>query len=388
MTRSSSFGPKEADVKERLLVAFVDALGPRQVLELAPPGLTTLPHQRALSGYLGYSSGALASILTGSAPNVHGRMCLFSSHGGRGSLAPLRWLGLLPRLVHERSALRRRVAKVFALASGLDGYFALHRVPPDAFRWLEVEERDDLFQTDRVGGATTFLSRARSAGVEVFASPWQLEEDARWQHTFESVRHRPAELTFVYASSLDGALHHAGNDSASGRAALRTIADRIDRTRELLARDGSKVTTLVVGDHGMADVEHAVDPRAPVARLAGVRVFVDSTLLRLWGPNSAVAEARRVLEGALPGLTFLDREALAREQLPVEGSPYGDAIGVLPEGHLFSPSFVGGRVRGMHGYHPSGGSAEAALLADFAIPTHVRSISDVASIVDAQLGLS
>jgi hypothetical protein len=375
-------------VKERLLVAFVDALGPRQVMELAPPGLTTLPHQRALAGYLGYSSGALASILTGAAPSVHGRMCLFSSHGGHGSLAPLRWLGLLPRVLHERSALRRRVAKVFAMASGLNGYFALHRVPPDAFQWLEVEERDDLFQTERVGRATTFLSRARAAGVEVFASPWQLEEDARWHHTFESIRRRPAELTFVYASALDGALHHAGNESASARGALRTISDRIDRARDLLSRDGSKVTTLVVGDHGMADVEHVVDPRSLVSRLAGVRVFVDSTLLRLWGSDGALAEARCVLEGALPHLTFLAREALAREQLPVEGSPYGDAIGVLPEGHLFSPSFVGGRVRGMHGYHPSGSSAEAALLADFAIPPGVRSISDVASLVDAQLGLS
>jgi len=337
---------------------------------------------------LGYSSGALASILTGAAPNVHGRMCLFSSHGGRGSLAPLRWLGLLPKLLHERSALRRRVAKIFALASGLDGYFALHRVPPEAFRWLEVEERDDLFATERVGQATTFLSRARSAGVEVFASPWQLAEDARWQHTFESVRRRPAELTFVYASALDGALHHAGNESESARNALRTISERIDRTRELLARGGNKVTTLVVGDHGMADVQHVVDPRPLVARLAGVRVFVDSTLLRLWGPEGAIAEARRVLHGALPELTFLDREALAREQLPVAGSPYGDAIGVLPEGQLFSPSFVGGKVRGMHGYHPSGSSADAALLADFPIPAQVRSISDVASLVDAQLGLS
>lgn len=375
-------------MKERLLVAFVDALGPRQVRELAPPGLTTLPHQRALAGYLGYSSGALASILTGSAPNVHGRMCLFSSHGGRGSLAPLRWLGLLPRILHERSALRRRVAKIFALASGLDGYFALHRVPPDAFRWLEVEERADLFTTDRVGQATTFLSRARSAGVEVFASPWQLEEESRWHHTFESIRRKPAELTFVYASALDGALHHGGNESALARSALRTISDRIERAHELLARGDAKVTTLVVGDHGMADVEHVVDPRSIVARLAGLRVFVDSTLLRLWGSSGAIAEARRVLQGALPQLTFLDREALERERLPVAGSPYGDAIGVLPEGQLFSPSFVGGRVRGMHGYHPSGSSAEAALLADFAIPTEVQSISDVASLVDAQLGLS
>ena len=126
----------------RVNVLFVDALGP-SMLERFGERLSLAPHRRALRGVLGYSSGALATILTGAPPSRHGRMCLFSRRGADepSLLSPLRALGLLPRLVHERARLRRWLAKAFAASHGLDGYFALHRVPPSSFAWLDVPER-------------------------------------------------------------------------------------------------------------------------------------------------------------------------------------------------------------------------------------------------------
>src|SRR6185436_9386184 len=108
---------------------------------------------------LGYSSGALPTLLTGAPPAAHGRMCLFSKRRAEEAsiLAPLSWLGLLPRVVHERGRLRRALARALAQARGLTGYVALHRVPPEAFRWLDLPEREDLFHAEQIGRARTFL---------------------------------------------------------------------------------------------------------------------------------------------------------------------------------------------------------------------------------------
>src|ERR1700679_139240 len=96
----------------RVMVCFVDALGPAQLASLR---LRRRGHARALEGELGYSSGAIATILTGEAPARHGRMCLFTRRAADepALLAPLRWLGLLPRFVHERSRVRRLAATAF-----------------------------------------------------------------------------------------------------------------------------------------------------------------------------------------------------------------------------------------------------------------------------------
>ena len=63
---------------KRGLAVFIDALGPRQ-LERFPAPPSWLPHRAALQSTLGFSSGALATWLTGVAPDVHGRMCLFAA---------------------------------------------------------------------------------------------------------------------------------------------------------------------------------------------------------------------------------------------------------------------------------------------------------------------
>ncbi|MBX7196779.1 MAG: alkaline phosphatase family protein, partial [Sandaracinaceae bacterium] len=240
----------------RLLVVFVDALGPEQLSRFGD-GLSSLPERRSLRGIVGYSSGALATVLTGGAPRAHGRMCLFSRARAPSILAPLAWLGLLPAIVHERAWLRRQLSRALAAVHGLEGYVALHRVPPRAFAGLDLPERDDLFTTDAIGGRRTFLSRAREAGLDVAITPWQLPEEARWEHLDALLERRRPSLTFAYAAALDGALHEEGEDGPRARAARARIAEGIARARDRLG----DCVTLVVGDHGMAPVDRVVDPR-------------------------------------------------------------------------------------------------------------------------------
>jgi hypothetical protein len=369
-----------------VLVVFVDALGPDQI-ERFGASLSFVPHRRALHGILGYSSGALPTLLTGVPPSAHGRMCLFarSEQGTSSPLAPLTALGFLPRIVHERGRLRRALGRLVAELGGLTGYVALHRVPPEHFAWLDLPEREDLFQAERIGGQPTFLADARRAGLSVYAAPWQLPEVERWEHARRALAAQAPDLSFLYAAELDGILHRDGPGSVAAQACRTRLAGDIERARDALGRHG-EVTTLLVGDHGMAEVERVIDPR-PFAPPDGVRHFVDSTMIRYWGDASALAACRAAIErGRLRG-RWIDHQGLVDRQAPTAGSRYGDALFLLDEGGIFAPSFLGGAVRGMHGYDLDAHSCSAALASDRPLPADVIGLQDVARLVRAPLGL-
>lgn len=368
---------------KRLLVVFVDALGPEQ-LERFGPEVTRLPSRRALRGILGYSSGALATVLTGAAPAEHGRMCLFSRASQASILSPLRWLGLLPAIVHERAWLRRKLGQALSRAHDLRGYVALHRVPPSAFSGLDLPEREDLFAAERIGEAPTFLARAREAGLDVAVTPWQLPEEARWQHLDTMLARRAPALTFAYAAGLDGALHEEGDDGPKAKKARARITEGIARARDRLSRHGD-VATLIVGDHGMAPVHRVIDPRPFVYALGEGALFVDSTMLRVWGDERRLHLLRRFAEQH--GGSFLGRPELEARAAPTRGAPYGDALWLLPEGAIFAPSWVGGRANGMHGYDLDSRSSRAAMASDLSLDG-VQTLEDVAPLVQRALGLS
>jgi hypothetical protein len=148
---------------------------------------------------------------------------------------------------------------------------------------------------------------------------------------------------------------------------------------------GRDVTLLVVGDHGMADVDRVVDPR-PFDTPYGVRHFVDSTMLRLWGAPSGLDRARAAIDRLRWPGRWLDAA-----QLAARGAPGGDRFGplmfVLNEGGIFAPSFLGGAVRGMHGYDLGSPSAAAFVASDAPLPASVTALDEIAPFVEAQLGL-
>jgi len=232
-----------------------------------------------------------------------------------------------------------------------------------------------------------FRSQARGAGLRVFAAPWRMPEADRWQHTFEVLRARQPELAFAYATELDGTLHRLGNDSVEGQRAARRVALRIEQAVEAMRSGSGEVSVIVVGDHGMADIHRVIDPRGVLRALPRIRAFVDSTMMRFWGDDTALAHARaRLVSSELPG-KWLDLQALDARQAPTSGAPYGQAIFLLDEGVLFAPSFVGGTVRGMHGYDVDSPSAFAALASDVPLPTGCGALTDLSPWIRALLGL-
>ncbi len=373
--------------KDKVLIVFIDAFGPEQ-LERFEEFFKFLPHKKSLHGILGYSSGALPSVLTGTTPAEHGRMCLFSERktGQASILRPFKWLGLLPKVVHERHRVRRIAEKILIKAAKLEGYVALHKVPPDLFEWLDMPERDDMFQSPDIGGARTFLADARDAGLSVYSAPWQLPEEQRWKHSFEALKSQKPDLAFLYATALDGIMHQEGPNGPAVLDAADRIASSIDRARDIMSSDGSNLTTLVVGDHGMAQVGKFIDPRNMLARVGKMRLFVDSTMIRAWGSDGQLSQLRLEIEKEnWPG-KWLEGEQLTSRKVP-KNDVFGKAIYLLDEGGIFAPSFLGGRGAIMNGYDTSCSCSKAALISDCPIDDNVTGIDDIAHIVRSRLNL-
>jgi hypothetical protein len=367
---------------------FVDAFGPRQ-LERFGSRLAYLGYRQRLQGVLGYTSGALPTVLTGCRPEVHGRMCLFREHraGDPHILRPLRWMGLLPRALHERRRFRRLAERWLEIRHGISGYVALHKVPPEHFSWLDLPERQDLFEAPEIGGAPTFLHEARQAGLSVYVSPRRVSERQRWREALEALGRVRPDLTFLYAAELDAILHQEGNHGLQAEDAMDRIAENIAQARERLSGDGADLMTLVVGDHGMADIRSTIDPRRAVALLSPLKVFADSTMLRCWGDVPSLRRAKDVLSRqGWPG-RWLDQVELQRCHAPTQEAPYGNALFLLDEGVMFAPSFLGGATAGMHGYALSSASCFAALASDRPLPPRCRELSDLAHVVRGALGL-
>jgi hypothetical protein len=365
-------------MKRRVLFIFVDALGPLQY-ERFGSSLSHMTCKRELNGILGYTSGALPTILTGEQPSGHGRACLFSRCESEDSLlAPLSWMGLLPKIVHERPRVRNWATSWLKKKRGLTGYVALHKVPPSLFRHLDLPERDDLFQTNEIGGAPTFLAAARDAGMSVFAAPWQVPEKQRWQLVHEELKDNAPDLTFLYASELDAVLHKEGNNGDQAGDTIARIAANINRARDALSAKGGELHTLIVGDHGMGEIHTTIDPRKLVATLTPGQVFVDATMMRVWGDKKKLDKIERKVQAeGWPG-QFLNQAALQQENFPTRGAPYGDAIFVLNEGAMFAPSFLGGACAGMHGYTMESQSQNSVVVSDSPLPPQINSLGDLA----------
>lgn len=371
--------------RNKVLIVFIDAFGPEQLTRF-DEFFSFLPYKKTLHGILGYSSGALPTILTGRTPDAHGRMCLFSARkdGETSILRPMKWLGLLPKVVHERSRVRRVAEKILKKTAKLEGYVALHRVPPELFEWLDMPEREDMFQADEIGGVPTFLAEARKAGLSVYSAPWQLPEEQRWAHSFEALSKQKPDLAFLYATTLDGIMHREGPNGATAPDAAEFIANNINRARDIMASDGSNLTTLVVGDHGMAEVDKVFDPRKMLARVGSMKLFVDSTMIRVWGTDEELSRLRLQIEKEnWPG-SWLQDEDLADRKVPKD-DVFGRAMFVLDEGGIFAPSFLGGRVAGMHGYDTGCSCTKAALASDNPIDENTKSINDISNSVKQKL---
>lgn len=366
------------------IFVLIDALGWPFVSKL--DFLTdVLPHRRPLRTILGYSSGAIPSILTGRAPAEHGHWNLFYYDPGG---SPFRWLRLLrflpDRLLDNRVG-RRLLKEVGRRVLGLGPLFEVC-IPPRLLPWFNWVEKRNIYEPAGITGGSSIFDELTRSGVPHRVYSYHRLTDAEiLRRAADDLASGHRGVFFLYLSELDGFLHgHCEADTAL-QEQLDRYAAGLRRVFERARALDPDATMAVFSDHGMTPVRHTNDLVAKVEVL-GLRMpedylaVYDSTMARFW---PFTEPARQALRAALSNVScgrLLTDEALRELGIFFPDRRYGELVFLLDPGWLIGGSDFNGRgwtPAGMHGYHPDDSSSDAIYLSTHRPNADLRTITDI-----------
>jgi Type I phosphodiesterase / nucleotide pyrophosphatase len=164
-------------------------------------------------------------------------------------------------------------------------------------------------------------------------------------------------------------------------ARLRIYEDWIAQLLEATRQQYAEVRLYIFSDHGMANCDQLLDPKAqidalPVVMEKDYAVVYDSTTARFWFFND---RARHLITEALgrePQGRMVPDAELKELRALFEDRYFGELICLVKEGVLIVPSHRGERpIRAMHGYHPTDPHSYASLLTNQpSVPAEITAI--------------
>lgn len=373
------------------IYVLVDALG-WEVIKGRAFLDDVLTDRRWLTTILGYSSGAIPTLLSGRTPSQHGHWNLFY----RSERSPFRWtrpLAALPSPLVENRVSRRLLKMVARRLCGYTGYFSLYSYPVAHLPHFDLAEKRDIYQPGGLDCPSLF-DRMREHGIRYEAYTYHTHTDARILALApERAAASEARVLFLYLSGLDHHLHYHIHEPESVRDAVEWYERGLRRVWQAAARGGRDVRMFVFSDHGMTPIRWTCDVRRDVAAL-GLSIpgdylpAYDSTMARFWVFTD---RARRRLHDLLaehPSGTLLSEAELQRLGVWFEDGRYYHLLFLMKPGVLLTPSDMGSvRFAGMHGYHPSEPTADAVLLASVPVDRGVDHITGVHDVLLEDLGI-
>ncbi|MGN6594051.1 MAG: alkaline phosphatase family protein [Terriglobales bacterium] len=349
---------------------LIDALGWR--LAETYGFLPLLRWRRRLRTTLGYSSGAIPTILSGVPPAVHGHwnLLVFDPAG-----SPFRWMRRLPQ-----PALRSLDNRYGRFALGWAGRHVLRLGPgfecavrPALLPWFNWGEKRYLYQAGSLAPQTSAFDLWRAARIPhaIYSyrdgDDWSLLRRAR-----RDLERGAVQAQFIYLCQLDHFLHLHRDDPQAIRRELKRYNAAIDDLFTAAEDRDPQVRFRVFSDHGMAPVTRRVDFAGPLRRRGWqsprdyLAVF-DSTMLRFWFFNDATrADIRGWLEEHDCGRVLNEAE-LRRHGIWFPDGRFGELIFLLDAGCMVGEGEFNGRgwnPHGMHGYHPDDIDSDASLLSN------------------------
>jgi len=354
-----------------------------------------LPYRAPLRTVLGYSSGAIPTMLTGKAPVEHGHWNLvyYDPDG-----SPFRWLrrlAFVPDRILNHRVTRKALQQLGRRVLGLGPLFDCC-VSPGLLPWFNWVEKRNIYEPRGIRGAASIFDRLALAGVPYRMYSYHRFDDA----TILSLARRDIEagratFFFLYLCEIDAFLHHHVTNEASIKERFAVYETKL---RELLAtaraRDPRAGLT-VLSDHGMTPVQHHHDLARDIEEL-GLRMpddylaVYDSTMARFWFFNQ---EARTNIHARLKRQTcgrILSDAELQELGVYFPDQRYGETIFLLHSGYMFFRSdFHSGNwlPTGMHGYHPDDPYSDAVFLSNRPPVSPLKTIRDIYDYMERAAGL-
>jgi Type I phosphodiesterase / nucleotide pyrophosphatase len=374
------------------IYVLVDALG-WEIVRERPFLDDILVDRRWLATVLGYSSGAIPTLLSGRLPQEHGHWnCFYHAPAA----SPFRWMKTLdglPRSLVENRVSRRVLKSAARRLSGYSGYFSLYDYPVKHLPLFDLTEKRDIYQPGGLDCPSIF-DTMRAAGIpyECYTYHGHTDEEILALAPGRAAT-SDARVLFLYLSGLDHYLHYHVHDAAGVTATLAWYEAGLRRVWEAASRTHADVRMFVFSDHGMTPVRWTYDLRRDVDTLGleTPRDYLsayDSTMARFWVWTDRARARLTDLLGDHPCGTLLSRTELERLGVWFDDGRYYHMLFLMKPGMLLSPSDMGAiRFAGMHGYHPSEPTADAVLLATHPVDKAVDHITGVHGALLEDLGL-
>jgi hypothetical protein len=361
---------------------LVDALG-WEVIKDRPFLDDILVDRRWLATILGYSSGAIPSLLSGRYPNQHGHWNLFHHAPAR---SPFRWtraLRAVPRPLVENPVTRRAVKRISRRLSGYGGYFSIYDYPVANLPYFDLTEKRNIYAPGGLDCPSIFDDLERR-GIRWECYNYHGHTDAEILALApQRAAARDVRVLFLYLSGLDHYLHWNIHDPEGVARQVAWYEAGLRRVWQAATRAGRDVRMFVFSDHGMTPIRWTYDLARDVEPL-GLRVpddylpAYDSTMARFWVWSDRARERLTALLAEHPCGQLLDRAELGRLGVWFDDDRYYHLLFLMKPGVLLCPSHMGSvRFAGMHGYHPSEPTADAVLLASVPVERSVDHITHV-----------
>src|SRR6266852_8353321 len=366
------------------IFVLIDALGWR-FLDGRDFLSDVLPYRKPLRTVLGFSSGAIPTILTGVPPARHGHWNLFY-YDPDGS--PFHWLAhfrSLPNCVLDNRVTRKLIKELGRKLLGMGRNFECC-VSPNLMPWFNYVERRNIYEPGGISGASSIFDELAQNGIRSRVYTYQQWTDKEILHRAEEdLKARAATFYFLYLSEMDHLLNDQWNQPEEPARRLGWYATQLRKLFGLGCETSPEAHFTVFSDHGMTPVRHRYDLVRDLQTL-GLKipddylVVYDSTMARFWFFSERGRREIVHLLQAIPCGKILPDEELHQLGILFPDRRYGEVIYLLHPGWLVSRSDFNGPgwiPAGMHGYHPDDPYSDAVFLSSHEPPVPVRALADV-----------
>jgi len=343
-----------------------------------------LPHRRPLRTVLGYSSGAIPTILTGRTPAEHGHWNLFYLDP---ATSPFRWLrsfSFVPDALLNHRVTRRVLKEIGRRALGLGPLFDVC-VNPRVLPWFNWIEKRNIYAPGGVTGGSIFDELRRQGIPHRVYSYHQFTDAEILRRAKQDLGRGETGFFFLYLSEMDRFLHGHCDPDAELDHQLDWYAERLRGVFESAREVDAGASFTVLSDHGMTPVRQTYNLVADIDRLGltmpdDYLVVYDSTMARFWFFSGRGRRAITERLAAIPCGRILGDDELRDLGILFPDRRYGELVFLLEPGWLIGGSDFNGHgwtPAGMHGYHPDDAFSDAIFLSNRHPTTEVRTIADV-----------
>jgi hypothetical protein len=319
-----------------------------------------LPYRTPLRTVLGFSSGAIPTILTGEHPSKTGHWNLFYYDPENSPFGWIRYLQFLPDRILDNRISRKLVQQTGKRLLGLGPLFDC-AVSPRLLPWFNWVERRNIYDEHGIVGAPSIFDRLSEQGIAHRVYTYHHGNDAHILGQVEcDLSSHAASFFFVYLSEMDGFLHLHCKEPHAIDERICWYEQALRQLFALAQNIDQDATFTVISDHGMTPVRNRYDILGDIESLHlrmpdDYLAVYDSTMARFWFFNEP---SRSAVHSALHKVScghVLSEDELQRFGVWFEDRRFGEAIFLLDPGWLFSRSDFNGTAwfpAGMHGYHP------------------------------------